>query len=496
MYCWNINTLRAVALLALAGEVRAQNISDSPYSAYGFGDLVNSAQISQSAMGSVGVAVMDPFSVTSVNPASYTTLGSPVFEVGGAWRNATLSTSVQEAQRSGIQVAGLSIGVPFGGRKWGVALGMQPYSNVGYLVTRQEQTGSGDPVTISYEGSGGINRAYLGLGRVLFHKRDSIWQESRRKDTLSLGRKLSIGANFNYLFGALERTSRAAYPVSSGYYSTKHYSSLVLRDPSYSLGLLYSGQLVKWRREHDKLVRRGQRIRQRLNERNATLPDSLKLLDNSARRDTMAWGYHIGAFAEIGADLGARYSDQLGSYVLQGGVETNVDSISAVDGARGSVVLPPLFGVGLTVTHGSSLTITAEYRQRDWTQLRSNVAGWQLPGDLGVQRNYALGLSWRPAGSDIDDNLLRNIVYRVGARYADDYLIVRGIQLNEMAVSGGLSIPVLSKFSRSRITIGGEYGQRGTMDNGLIQERFTNVFIGLTFTPDPREAWFVKRRID
>ena len=105
-------------------------------------------------------------------------------------------------------------------------------------------------------------------------------------------------------------------------------------------------------------------------------------------------------------------------------------------------------------------------------------------------------MAWRPAGARIADNILRNTVYRLGVRYTNDYLVVRGTQLNEMAVSAGLSLPVLGKFSRSRLTIGGEYGQRGTTANGLIKEQFTTLFVGISITPDPREAWFVKRRID
>ena len=333
MHCWNINTIKALALLALAGELQAQNVSDSPYSAYGFGDLVNSAQISQSAMGSVGVVVMDPYSVTSVNPASYTTLGSAVFEAGGAWRNATLTTATREGKRSGVQLAGLSIGVPFGARKWGFALGLQPYTNVGYFITQQGETSTGTPVTYEYLGSGGINRAYLGVGRVIWHRRDSIGEDNRRRDTLSLGNKLSVGLNFNYLFGGIEQTSRAILPQSAGYFSTKEFSSLVLRDPSYTVGLQYSGELSSWQRAHARLLRRGQRIKARLDALNAGVPDSLKVLDNRARPDTVAWGFHIGALSEFGADLSARFTGLLNTYTIRNGVEVLHDTVTSTDGS-------------------------------------------------------------------------------------------------------------------------------------------------------------------
>lgn len=502
MHSWNINCT-ALALLALAGSTRAQNIADSPYSAYGFGDLVNAAQISQSTMGSVGVAVVGPFSVTAVNPATYPSLYTPVFEAGGAWRNATLTTSTQEAKRDGVQLAGLSLGIPFGKRKWGMAIGLQPYSNVGYLVTDQATTGDGHTVTFEYLGTGGLNRAYLGLGRVLWQDRDSVGSDNRRRDTLGLGNKLALGFNFNYLFGAIEQTSKAIYPQASGYYSTRSFSTLVVRDPTYTFGLLYSGQLSSWRRDQQRIILRDKRQRERHAAGNAGRPDSLRTEFVPTKTDTMAWGFHIGAVCELGGGLGARYSNVLHNYSLSGGVEVPRDTISFTDGERGNISVPPLFSLGFSITHGGKFSLSAEVRQRDWSRLQSDVEGWQPAEELGLQRTYALGLAWRPSGNTIRaemdrglTNLISNTVYRAGVRYNQDYLVVRGEQLNEIAVSAGLSIPVDALRSRSRITLGGEYGQRGTMDNGLIQERFTTLFVGLSFTPISGERWFVKRRID
>jgi hypothetical protein len=50
--------------------------------------------------------------------------------------------------------------------------------------------------------------------------------------------------------------------------------------------------------------------------------------------------------------------------------------------------------------------------------------------------------------------------------------------------------------TRSRINFGTELGERGTGTNGNVRERFAAVFIGISITPDLREQWFKKRRIE
>jgi len=39
-------------------------------------------------------------------------------------------------------------------------------------------------------------------------------------------------------------------------------------------------------------------------------------------------------------------------------------------------------------------------------------------------------------------------------------------------------------------------GQRGEAGNGTLEERFTNVYLGLTLTPNLRERWFAPYRIE
>ena len=182
-----------------AEGLRAQNTNNSPYSSYGFGDLVNSTQVSQAMMAGVSAAVIDPYSVIQVNPASYASLVRPTFESGAVVRYVNYSTATASEDQSAFRMLGLTLGVPFGKGRWGMALGLMPVSDVGYSLSERVplESGEGD-VRFVYEGSGGLNRAFIGVGT-------SVWQ---RYDSLGNGHKLALGANFNYLFGGIEQTRK------------------------------------------------------------------------------------------------------------------------------------------------------------------------------------------------------------------------------------------------------------------------------------------------
>jgi hypothetical protein len=176
------------------------------------------------------------------------------------------------------------------------------------------------------------------------------------------------------------------------------------------------------------------------------------------------------------------------------GVEFPIDTSFFADGTKGSLALPVGFGVGFTV-FDQHWAVSAEVRQRDWRQLRVRVEGYELPSELAQNISYALGASFRPA-KEVGGTFWQRTIYRAGVRYNQDYLVVGGKQLTEVGVSGGMSFPLMGSSTRSRFNIGAEYSDRGSTENGLVRQRSASVFVGITITPDVREQWFKKRRID
>ncbi|HQW86559.1 MAG TPA: hypothetical protein PLH93_05200 [Flavobacteriales bacterium] len=445
-------TASILAILGLVGlrPMWAQESDESPYSSYGFGDLLITNQVVQAAMGGVGVAATDPYSVSAQQPASYAHLLKPTFEIGGLARWVRLRAEEGEQQRSAVRPLGLSVGVPFARGKAGLALGLSPFTDVGYRISDSGTLPDGGTVRYTYEGSGGLNKAFVGVGTTVWQKRDSLGN----------GHKLTAGGNFVYLFGGIERTRKAYYPEGGNYLNTQAFSSLVMRGPAATLGLQYIGDL----------------------RRRTTL-------------DEEPLRYTVALSVDPGFAIGARRTELVNSFTATTtGVETFRDTIVFSDGARGTVGLPTAWGLGLGLV-SPTWTVMAEARLRDWSSLRLDVEGYTLPEDLGPSIAYAIGAAWTPLGLR-NGSFLGRTTYRLGFRHAQDYLRVGGEALRETAVSAGLSLPLMGSMTRSRFTIGADLGQRTSPAAGRISEGFLDLYVGFTITPDIREVWFRKRRIE
>ena len=85
-------------------------------------------------------------------------------------------------------------------------------------------------------------------------------------------------------------------------------------------------------------------------------------------------------------------------------------------------------------------------------------------------------------------NYFSRIVYRGGFRYENTGLVINNTSINDYAFTFGLGLPL----GLSKINLGVEYGKKGTRANGLIEENYVNVTVGLSLS----DLWFIKRKID
>ena len=83
---------------------------------------------------------------------------------------------------------------------------------------------------------------------------------------------------------------------------------------------------------------------------------------------------------------------------------------------------------------------------------------------------------------------LNKIVYRAGFRYENTGLLINNQSINDYGMNFGIGLPV----TYSKINIGVEFGKKGTTSNGLIEENYFNLSIGLSLS----DKWFRKRKID
>ncbi len=442
---------RTAALLLLIdlgiAAASAQSVGASPYSAYGFGDLIYTGQVTQTLMGGTGLAITEPYSVIMGNPASYASMARPVFETGTSLRLTRTTSATGSSTQKDADFLGFSIGVPFSNGKWGLALGLTPFSDVNY-ASRKNSTYDGGTVKYVYTGSGGLDRAFFGLGRVLYSQpTDSIG---------NIGTRVSLGADFNFIFGSIEQTREAIYPPVEGFNNTRAFSALVLRAPTADASLMWQGDLTK-----------------------------------KKNRDDNNWRWSVGASAALPASFNAKYSNLVTSYTNTSGIEYVRDTIDEKSGVKGSVEVPLSFGIGLGAQN-ANWAFTAELKQRDWSAVKIDVPGYELPARLRSSVTYAAGARYRPG---IEGGVFQRAVYRAGVRYVQSPQEVRGMGLSSTIATIGISFPLNAVQTNSWLHVGGEFGQRGSTENGLVEERFATLWLGVAFTPWRGERWFTPPKI-
>jgi hypothetical protein len=183
-------------------------LSGSPYTLFGAGQIQDYGFGTNRGMGGTGIALKSEEYLNNLNPASYSGIDSLnfIFEFG-LFNNITRYKSFNMSQtKINGNIRYLAIGMKVWHR-WAVSAGIIPYSSVGYHInSREDIEGLSIPVSKIYSGSGGINQAYFG-------------------NALLVGRNLSLGVNMSYLFGNITQSEEVeendyfdGYIVNNRYY--------------------------------------------------------------------------------------------------------------------------------------------------------------------------------------------------------------------------------------------------------------------------------------
>lgn len=168
-----------------------QNNTNSPYTRYGYGEVVDVNSGEQRAMGGVAFGQRKGNSINAVNPASYSEIDSTtfMFDVGvtGLYSRFSTFSGRKHSFNSNLEYVNLQFPVT----KWmGLSMGVLPYSFSGYdffdrdsiSIRNHTETPTYERFTRSYNGEGGITQLYSGVGLKLFNR-------------------VSLGVNVYYLFG-------------------------------------------------------------------------------------------------------------------------------------------------------------------------------------------------------------------------------------------------------------------------------------------------------
>jgi hypothetical protein len=84
---------------------------------------------------------------------------------------------------------------------------------------------------------------------------------------------------------------------------------------------------------------------------------------------------------------------------------------------------------------------------------------------------------------------ISRVTYRAGVRFEDTGIVLNNQPIEDFGITFGLGLPV---GGLSKINVGVELGQLGTLNGGLIKENYTNIMLGFSLS----DIWFIKRKYD
>ncbi len=275
-------------------------------------------------------------------------------------------------------------------------------------------------------GEGGLSQFYLGAG-------------------YTIAENLSIGANLIYVFGNIKQRLAAEYLNDPETLNSRTTNNSNLGGLNIKLGIQYH-----------------------------------KVLNE---KDYLVIGYTGSANAKMDTRSDFLIERYEKNFLTDG--ENVLDTVEFRERQMGSATIPGSHTIGFLYQKDTKLTVGLDVNFTNWSafKLNNNDPGFKNSIRVGA------GLQYTPDVFAVT-NYFNIVDYRLGINYNKSYLELNNKSINQVAVTGGLGLPILR--SASKINLGLELGQRGTKQNNLVRERFAVFHLGVTFN----DRWFVKRLFD
>ncbi|MBC7400704.1 MAG: hypothetical protein H7289_12240 [Mucilaginibacter sp.] len=433
-------------LAATAFQARAQTTANtsSPYSQFGIGDLTPMILPQNQAMGgiSTGTNIINRYSsINPQNPASYGAIGFTTIDAGLFANTVSLSQTGQSTQKnSNFRLSHLAFAIPVSHAS-ALSFGLLPYSQVGYNYTKTfKGFGTGSPVDTNlvnniYSGEGGLSKAYLGYG-------------------FTIARNLLLGVNVAYVFGDIKHYQQVEMPQLYGALSTKVERDNTVGGVSYDFGAQYVWDLSLTRH--------------------------------------VTFGYSGSARSQLNSKTSYLVSHY--TFDNNGNRSTDIDSIINQQNTPGKLILPQIHHFGVSYQQDLKFLVGADYSVGNWSQL--SIGGV----NQGMANSSSLNIGGQYTPNMISlNNYLATVDYRLGLTLENTYYNVANpsgggsTNIKSKAITVGVGMPLrgtTTSFYKMNITA--EFGQRGTLNNGLVKENFVNFRLGFTLN----DKWFQRYKFD
>lgn len=416
-------------MIAAGFFLNAQTIGNSPYAAFGIGDVKYDNTTDISSMGGVSTAYIWDFNnnFNFNNPAANKNLELTTVKVEVSNENNFFKSNYDNMSvtKHSSYLSNISIAFPLSNKvKFG--LGYQPYSSKKYSVLTKEVVEGGNTQASLNRGDGNVNTVQAGI-------------------SYQFTPEFALGLRSNFYFGNLydinELTFSDAELING--YETKN----KVKTFNFTLGTAYQKKLQK------------------------------------DRKLTLGATYTFGNTGQ----METRYINS--TYFYTAGETKNNESIIDEKYSEDKNLIPMEFSLGAGYGKDAKWFVGTQldYKKGETIQFlgkpfvnndayKISAGGWYLP-NYNNFRNY-----------------FSRVTYRYGAYYEKGNLSFNGTNVNQFAITGGMTLPFENKSASrmSGIDVGIELGKRGTLDNNLIRQNFVNLKIGINFA----DKWFNKRLYD
>ncbi len=429
----------ALSALVFAGPgAHAQTYgSYTPYSIYGVGDLALPGTAYNKTMGGVGIANRNHRFLNPLNPAAITARDSLSFMADYSLfqDNKLFRQGGMHSASNTFNITDCIVTFPIW-KSSAMMFGIMPYSDTGYgygyLITDPSIIGNTGNIAYTASGKGSLYQVFAAAG-------------------VTFWRRLSLGAEFIYHFGKIEKTFVETFSDAS-YNGASNGHVLQLTAPAAKVGIQYEQPLGT--------------------KSSITLGATYK--------------------------TAARLQGNVESYRYSTGTAAS-DTLYYKSGAPGNVSLASEKGAGICFRYADKFMAEFDYTRSDWRgsgmDTREGFTGNITSGTgrsvftAALSESYRVGFEYVPNRSDIR-YYYKKIAYRAGAYWKKDYFLLDGNPVNAYGITLGATLPVFRLYNG--ITVGMDFGQRGSIKGNMIRETYCNFSIGFNL----HDIWFVKNRYD
>ncbi|SHI49656.1 hypothetical protein SAMN05443429_10251 [Cruoricaptor ignavus] len=419
-------------LLAGGYFAEAQTIGNSPYAAFGLGDVKYDNTLDHHAMGGISTAFVNDFNnkFNFQNPAANQNLELATFSMGVANENTMYkSESAEDVTKHSTYFSNISLAFPLSPKlKFGA--GFQPYSTKNYSLVQTGKLADDVVQANRFSGDGSVNTAQAALG-------------------YSIGKGVSLGIRSNYYFGTVNDLQEVTFT---------------------------GAELINGYRTKNKV-------------------SAFSVTGGATWQQTVAEDYKLTVGASYTTEpSGDSKTTILNSTYYYVGNDVAGEQLISQKTVKGKTAIPSEFSVGIGYGRDGRwfASTQADFRQMPDIEVsglnyqhrdgyRFSLGGWYLP-NYNNFRNYFSRVTYRFGGFYEKGNLKLQV----------DNAPAKGV--DSFGASLGMTLPFANTNinRQSSMDIALEAGKRGTTSNGLIQETFINFRVAINFA----DRWFQKRQYD